>query len=98
MLVGNIEFRFPLLRPFGVTQSMYGPVPIEVALFTDAGVAYNQGESPRFLGGDRQGVSSSGVTLRVNMFGFAVGEFDFSHPWQRPGQGFIFQFNLSPGF
>jgi WD40 repeat protein len=98
MLVGNIEFRFPLLRPFGVTQSMYGPVPVEVALFTDAGVAYNRGESPRFLGGDRQGVSSSGVTLRVNLFGFAVGEFDFSRPWQRPGRGWVFQFNLAPGF
>jgi hypothetical protein len=43
-------------------------------------------------------VASAGVTLRVNLFGFAVGEFDFSHPFQRPGRGFVFQFNLSPGF
>jgi dipeptidyl aminopeptidase/acylaminoacyl peptidase len=27
MLVGNLEFRFPLLRPFGASQRMYGPIP-----------------------------------------------------------------------
>ena len=30
ILVGNLEFRFPLLRPFGVSQRMYGPLPVEV--------------------------------------------------------------------
>ena len=98
MLVGNIEFRFPLLRPFGASQRMYGPVPVEVALFTDGGVAWNAGERPSFLGGSRKGVGSAGVTLRVNLLGFAIGEFDFAHPFQRPGRGWVFQFNLSPGF
>ena len=46
MLVANLEFRFPLLRPFGVTQNMYGPIPMEVALFADAGVAWNRGDNP----------------------------------------------------
>jgi outer membrane protein assembly factor BamA len=98
VLVGNLELRFPLLRPFGASQRMYGPVPVEVGLFTDGGVAWNQGEKPSFLGGTRQGVSSAGLALRVNLLGFAVGEFDFSRPFQRPGQGWVFQFNLSPGF
>jgi Tol biopolymer transport system component len=99
LLVGNLELRFPLLRPFGASQRMYGPVPVEVAFFTDAGVAWNQGESPSFGGsGSRRGVGSAGVTFRVNLLGFAVGQFDFSHPFQRPGRGWIFQFNLSPGF
>ena len=52
MLVGNLEFRFPLLRPFGASQGMYGPLPVEVALFADGGVAWNRGEKPSFLGGD----------------------------------------------
>jgi hypothetical protein len=73
-------------------------VPVEVGLFADGGVAWNQGEKPSFLGGTRRGVSSAGVAFRVNLFGFAVGEFDFSRPFQRPGRGWIFQFNLSPGF
>jgi Tol biopolymer transport system component len=99
MLVGNLEFRFPLLRPFtGTSGTMYGPVPVEVALFADGGVAWNRGEKPSIFGGDRHGVSSAGVTFRVNLLGFAVGEFDFVKPFQRPTQGWMFQFNLSPGF
>ena len=49
MLVGNLEFRFPLLRPFGASQRMYGPVPIEIALFADGGVAWSRGEKPAFV-------------------------------------------------
>jgi len=110
VFVGNVEFRFPLLRPFGASQRMYGPVPVEVAFFADAGVAWNNLSQPSIatslLGISQQphpfnlrdGVSSAGVTFRVNLLGFAVGEFDFSKPFQRPGQGWIFQFNLSPGW
>jgi WD40 repeat protein len=98
LLVANVEFRFPLLRPFGVSQRMYSPVPTEVALFADGGAAWNRGESPSFLGGARQAVGSAGVALRVNLFGYAVGEFDVVHPFQRPGKGWLFQFNLAPGF
>src|SRR5439155_11441237 len=61
LLVGNIEFRFPLLRPFGVSRRMYGPLPIELALFADGGLAWNQGKRPR------DGVSSAGVAVRVNI-------------------------------
>ncbi len=43
MMVGNIEFRFPLLRPFGVSDRMYGPLPVEVAFFLDGGVTWNRG-------------------------------------------------------
>jgi outer membrane protein assembly factor BamA len=98
MLIGNIEFRFPLLRPFGVSGNMYGPVPVEVAFFADGGTAWNTGERPEIFGGGRGGVSSAGVALRVNLFGFAVGEFDFARPFQRPGRGWIFGFNLMPGW
>jgi len=99
MLVGNLEFRFPLLRPFVASPSrMYGPIPLEVAFFVDGGVAWNRGESPSLLGGGRKGVSSAGAALRVNLFGYAVGQFDVSRPFQRPGSGWVFQFNLAPGF
>ena len=99
MLVGNLEFRFPLLRPFGVSPSrMYGPIPIEVAFFADGGVAWNRSDSPSLFGGGRKGVSSAGAALRLNLFGYAVGQFDISRPFQRPGSGWVFQFNLAPGF
>jgi outer membrane protein assembly factor BamA len=96
VLVGNVEFRFPLLRPFGARQGMYGPLPIEVAFFADGGVAWNGGERP--FEGFRQGVSSTGVAFRMNFLGFAVGEFAFSRPMQRSQKNWVFQFNLSPGF
>jgi Tol biopolymer transport system component len=110
VLVGNIELRFPLLRPFGASQRMYGPVPVEVAFFADGGVAWNNVKTaPATASGlistttphpfnFSDGVGSAGVTLRVNLLGFAIGQFDFSHPFQRPGRGWVFQFNLSPGW
>jgi len=98
MLVGNIELRFPLLRPFGVSGRMYGPLPTEVALFLDGGAAWNRDERPTFLGGDRQAVSSAGVSLRVNLLGFAVAQIDLAHPFQRPTRNWIWAFSLTPGF
>jgi len=98
LAVANVEFRFPLLRPFGANQRMYGPVPIEVAFFGDAGVAWAGGQRPGFGNQDRRGVSSAGVTLRANLFGYAIGEVALARPFQRPGQGWVWQFNLSPGW
>ena len=70
---------------------------MEVALFADGGVAWDRQAKPSFLGGNAEEVSSVGVGLRVNLLGFAVGEFDFARALQRPGRGWVFQFNLSPG-
>jgi outer membrane protein assembly factor BamA len=98
MLLGNVELRFPLLRPFGASSRMYGPLPAEVALFADTGVAWQRGERPSVFGGTRGGVSSAGVTVRVNLAGFAVGQFDVARPFQRPVAGWVVQFTLAPGF
>jgi hypothetical protein len=43
-------------------------------------------------------VASTGVTLRINLFNFAVGQFDVARPLQRPQQGWMFEFSLTPGF
>jgi outer membrane protein assembly factor BamA len=96
--VGNIELRFPLLKPFGAERNMYGPLPMEVALFADGGAAWSGSQRPTFLGGSRDGVASAGAALRVNLFGFAVGEFNYSRAFQRPVRGWIFGFNLMPGW
>jgi outer membrane protein assembly factor BamA len=98
MLVGNVELRFPLLRPFGAERNMYGPLPMEVAIFADGGTAWSGDQRPSFLGGSRDGVASAGAALRVNLFGFAVGEFNYSRAFQRPVRGWIFGFNLMPGW
>jgi outer membrane protein assembly factor BamA len=97
-VVANAELRFPLLRPFGVTNYMYGPVPVEVALFADAGVAWDRASRPELFGSETGAVSSAGVAFRVNALGFAVLELDVVRPFQRPGRGWMFQFSISPGF
>jgi len=98
MLIGNLELRFPLLRPFGVRDRMYGPGPIEVAFFADAGVAWQKSDRPTFLGGNRQPVSSAGMTLRANVLGFAVAQMDVAYPFQRSGRGWVLGFSIAPGF
>jgi hypothetical protein len=39
-----------------------------------------------------------GGGARVNLFGFAIAEFNLARPLQRPGRGWLFVFNLRPGF
>ena len=99
MLVGNIEFRFPLLRPFGVSDRMYGPLPVEVAFFLDGGVTWNKGQKPSFFnGGTREPVTSGGISLRTNLLGFATAQIDYARPFDRPGRGWMWGFSLTPGF
>ena len=42
-------------------------------------------------------VASAGLTLRVNLMGFAGGQLDAVRPFQRPVAGWVFQ-HLAPGF
>jgi hypothetical protein len=98
VLVGNIEFRMPLLRPFGVSRRMYGPVPTELAIFADAGSAWNRGERPSFSGGSRPPAASAGFTVRTNLRGLAIAAVNVARPLEGRDKGWVFQFNLSPGF
>lgn len=97
--VANLELRFPLLRPFGERRSMYGPIPVEVALFADAGTAWDSGSGDSaFYRSDGQVVSSAGLALRVNALGFAVVQISYTRPFQRRDRGWLWQFSLAPGF
>jgi hypothetical protein len=97
MLVSNIELRAPLVGLFR-PSAMYGGIPVEVGVFADAGVAWTSDTKPSFAGGDREWARSVGATIRFNAFGFAVGEIDYVRPLDRPGRGWMWQFNLIPGF
>ena len=97
MLVSNVELRAPLVGLFR-PSAMYGGVPVEVGVFADAGVAWDSATKPTFAGGDRDWAKSVGATIRFNAFGFAVGEIDYVRPLDRPGRGWVWQFNFIPGF
>ena len=97
--VGNVELRFPLVGLFN-RHDLYGPLPIELAVFGDIGQAWSSGTTTQFgvMAGSNQWVRSVGVAARVNLLGFAVGEVDFVHPLDRPTRGWLWEFNLIPGF
>ena len=97
LLVGNAELRVPLVGLFR-PSAMYGGIPVELAVFADAGLAWNRNTRPGFAGGDREWVRSVGAALRFNAFGYAIGEIDYVRPLDRPGRGWVWQFNLTPGF
>ena len=41
---------------------------------------------------------SVGALLRINLFGYAIGEVDYVKPLDRTNRGWQWQFNLTPGF
>jgi Tol biopolymer transport system component len=99
MVVGNAELRFPLLGVLGLGSGYYGAFPLEFAVFGDAGLAWDTANEPSVFGsGPRDPVFSAGVGLRINLLGFAVAEIDLVRPFDRPGKGWIWQFEFQPGF
>ena len=79
-------------------SQFYGPLPVEAAIFTDAGVTWGRSDRTGFQPTDSQPVVSVGAALRVNVLGFAVAEIDYVKPLDRPQRGWLWQFSLRPGF
>lgn len=102
LAVVNAELRVPL---FGTSQ--YGLIPFsflptDVAPFVDAGLAWSSGDDVQLRFDrdtpDRVPVFSAGVSVRANLLGFAIGEFYWARPFQRPGKSWVFGFQLQPGW
>ncbi|NIM91845.1 MAG: BamA/TamA family outer membrane protein [Candidatus Aminicenantes bacterium] len=100
IVVANAEFRFPLLGVLGIGRGYYGFLPIEFNAFFDTGLAWwsDDDRNAWFLGGDRKLVSSVGVGLRMNMFGYLILGAHLVNPLSRPNKDWHFQFTLTPGF
>ena len=94
--VGNLELRIPILRPFGLSRSMYGPIPVELAAFVDGGLAWKGAEALR--GRSRTPVWSTGLTFRSNVAGLGITQIDIARPFSQPQSGWVFQFHLAPAF
>jgi Tol biopolymer transport system component len=98
LMVANLELRFPLLRMLGIGKGYYGVLPLEFIAFYDIGVAWSQMDKAWFQGGRRKPVSSAGVGVRINLFGYAILGVSYVHPFDRPLKGSYFQFTIMPGF
>ncbi|MCK4932998.1 MAG: PD40 domain-containing protein, partial [Candidatus Aminicenantes bacterium] len=98
MLVANAELRFPLFQVLGIGKGFYGIFPIDFIGFFDTGVAWSDDDKAWFLNGGRKMISSTGIGLRSNFFGFLILGVDYVYPFDRPRKGWHFQFTFSPGF
>lgn len=99
ILVANAELRFPLFGLLGLGEGYYGVLPIEAALFYDAGLAWSDASGARLFGtGSRRMVTSAGASLRMNLFGFAIAQLDYVRPFARPDQNWMLRLSLTQGF
>ena len=98
----SVELRIPLLgtEQLGLIRSPL--FPVDIAPFVDGAVAWSRGESPSFTfathSTERIPVFSAGVSARANLFGYAVLEVFYAHPFQRPDKSWILGFQLAPGW
>ncbi|HWC72955.1 MAG TPA: BamA/TamA family outer membrane protein [Gemmatimonadales bacterium] len=98
--VASLELRFPLFGVLHAGGGYYGILPIDAAIFYDAGMAWTSTQGPEILGtrGGRPVYRSAGASLRMNLFGFAIGQMDIVHPYNRPQKDWLVRFSLTPGY
>ncbi|MCO4291615.1 DPP IV N-terminal domain-containing protein [Solitalea sp. MAHUQ-68] len=87
MAVANFEVRFPLTGPEKLSKIKSGFLFSDLAFFMDGGLAWTKGQDVNFswqhTPGQASPIYSAGVTLRVNLFGYAVIEPYYAIPFQR---------------
>ena len=102
LVAASAELRIPLLGTdqLGLLRSPL--FPVEIAPFIDGALAWSRGDSPSFTfatrSTERIPVFSAGVSARANLFGYAVLEVFYAHPFQRPDKSWILGFQLAPGW
>lgn len=101
LLVANVELRFPLFQVLGIGKGYYGILPSDFIAFFDTGVAWSDDNKPDLFGlieGSREPLSSVGVGIRTNLFGYFIIGVNYVRPLSRPDKGWYFQFSITPGF
>ena len=105
MYVGNVELRFPFTGPERLSAIKSRFVLTELNLFTDGGIAWGSSsflqpsakeqpaqENSKFI-------LSTGISLRLNLFGYLVIEPYYAIPWQNGGwSNKTFGVNILPGW
>jgi Tol biopolymer transport system component len=98
--VGGAEIRVPLFgsRQFGIAT---GFVPTELAAFVDAGAAWTNDSKVSWKfkanSNERTPVVSAGVAARI-LLSYIPIELFYAKPFQRPDKGWVFGFNIIPGW
>ncbi len=104
MIVTNFEIRIPFTGPERLTLIKSKMFYSEIAFFADAGVAWTSDNLPKFKwlpdnNTEKIPIVSTGVSLRVNLFGALIIEPYYAIPYQLGGlQSAYFGLNFTPGW
>lgn len=104
ILVANAEWRAVLSGPERLSKIKSNVLFTELALFTDAGLAWTSGTTPKLRwrpvsANEAVPFISAGVSLRINLFGMMIIEPYYAFPWR--ADKFVkgtFGLNFSPGW
>lgn len=102
MGVLNVELRAPLFgaEEFGLLPAFI--VPVDIAAFLDAGVAWQSGDAPELRferdSPERIPVFSAGISSRIGVGANLALEIYWAYPFQRPRRGGHFGFQIAPGW
>jgi outer membrane protein assembly factor BamA len=96
IFVSNFEARAPLYGLFKRSLS-YGPLPVEVFGFFDAGIAWFRGQTPAYSGESHGWATSAGFGARVNVFGYLIAEGNVVKAFNR-NRGMMFMFLIRSGW
>jgi hypothetical protein len=100
--VVNAELRIPLLGvpQFGLISFPY--LPTEISPFIDGGLAWSSTSHPVLTVNPNDPrdtpVFSAGISARINVLGYIVMEVYYAKPFQRPGIGGQWGFQILPGW
>lgn len=104
MAVVNFEIRLPFTGPERLTLIKSKVIFTELALFADAGVAWTRTNFPQLKWSttnpdEKIPVVSTGISLRVNLFGALILEPFYAVPFQLGGfKSAFFGLNFTPGW
>lgn len=102
--MASAEIRFPFLGTEDLGLVNFPYLPTELTLFSDVGLAWNEGDNPFELlkfeedTAERVPVMSVGTSARFNLLGYLIFEVYYAYPFQRPVKGAHFGFSLIPGW
>jgi Tol biopolymer transport system component len=106
MYVGNVELRLPFTGPERLSTIKSKFLFTELNLFTDGGMAWGNrtaiqtiGKEQGFVERKSKFILSTGMSLRVNLFGYLILEPYYAIPWQNGGlKNASFGLNFTPGW
>ncbi|MBN1604528.1 MAG: BamA/TamA family outer membrane protein [Chitinispirillaceae bacterium] len=102
LAVANVEFRIPLIGPEPLAIFPFPFLPVEIAPFFDAGVAWTSQNLPQFdfsgSNGERTPVFSTGGALRIGLLNLLVFQFYLAYPFQRSDKSWDIGLLIAPGW